>query len=63
MLDHLQDLEPQAPAPLDEAEVTLYWPMSGTFMSEEARTLNRSEKEAAKFGTSEQTLSVFPRDL
>lgn len=59
LVGHLQQFEPQAPAPLVKAEVALLWPIGEGVMRQNASALNRDEKKPAKFGASQEEGGVF----
>lgn len=57
-IDHLQQVEPQASASLEMAEVTPCLPIGRSVMTKDASALNRGEQEASELGARQKELSV-----
>lgn len=57
-VDHLQQIEPQAPTSLEMAEITPCLPVGWNVMAEDAGALNREEKKPPELGAAEQEFGV-----
>jgi hypothetical protein len=63
LVDHLQQFEPQAPASLVKAEVTLLRPIGEGVIAQNAGALNRDEKKPAKLLAAEQEFRIGLREF